>query len=139
MRRDEFADRIKQLVRDDPRYHPQAYHFVADAVSYTAKKMRENEPTASRHIRGQELLDGIREYALDRFGPLTLDVLDDWGVRRTEDFGHIVFRMVDANLLGASDSDRPEDFANGYDFRDAFLAPFTRDAGKPIPAQPKIA
>lgn len=130
MRRDEFAGKIAEMVKEDSRYRAAAYHFVADAVSYTAQKMRETHPDSGRHISGQELLEGIREFAIARFGPLTLDVLVDWGIRKTDDFGAIVFRMVDKGLLGSSDQDSHHDFADGYDFREVFLKPFITPPGQ---------
>jgi uncharacterized repeat protein (TIGR04138 family) len=139
MRRDEFAAKVDELVEEDSRYAAAAYHFVADAVSYTARKIRETQRDSGRHISGQELLEGIREFALGQFGPLALDVLTDWGVRKTEDFGAIVFRMVGKGLLGSSEQDSHLDFAKGYDFREAFLKPFMPPPGMTeIPPPEKI-
>jgi len=52
------------------------------------------------HVSGQQLLEGIRDLSLQQFGPLAKTVLEHWGVTRCEDFGDIVFNMVDAGLLG---------------------------------------
>ena len=38
--------------------------------------------------------------------------------------------LVESGKLGKTDEDRPEDFADGFDFEDAFDAPF-RPAGRP--------
>jgi uncharacterized repeat protein (TIGR04138 family) len=77
-----------------------------------------------RHVSGQELLGGIRDYALAQFGPMTQMVFEEWGIKRCEDFGEIVFNMVEIGLLGKTEKDSREDFANGYDFDDAFRKPF---------------
>ena len=123
---DEYREAIRDIIEKDPRYPPAAYDFVRDAVSFTTdRKLREGgEPSQLHHVSGQELLDGIRELALDQFGPLAMDVLDDWNVKKTVDFGNIVFNLVESRLLGASDEDSPQDFADGYDFVDAFVKPF---------------
>jgi len=92
---------------------------------------------APRHVTGKELLEGIREYALKQFGPLAMFVLNEWGIHRTEDFGEIVFNMVDAGLLLKTKDDKKEDFANGYDFEEVFKKPFLPESkqvkGLPVP------
>ena len=70
------------------------------------------------------MIYGISEYALDQFGPLTLTVFDHWGIRETRDFGEIVFNLVENNLLAKTEKDTREDFAGGFDFGEAFTAPF---------------
>jgi uncharacterized repeat protein (TIGR04138 family) len=131
MNQEKFQRKVAAIVARDQRYRAAAYAFVADAVTYTSKQ-HETESrevgSRSKHITGRELLEGIREFALKQFGPLTLDVLDDWGVRCTEDLGEIVFAMVDNGLLGATEEDSKGDFQGGYDFRQAFLRPFAAPA-----------
>jgi len=135
MKHEQQQQRLDKIIKEDPRFKRDAYLFVSEAVAYTMAKLREEG--VPRHITGQELLDGIREHALETFGPLTLDVLQDWGVGSCEDFGAIVFNMVEHSLLGASDEDSPEDFTGGYDFHEAFLKPFL-DAPDPLPTPPGI-
>ena len=100
-------------------YKPNAYRFTLDAVGFTVRALEEN-----RHVSGNELLDGIRRMALDRFGPMAKAVFEQWGVTRTEDFGAIVFQLVDEGLLGKTEQDKLSDFALGYDFHDAFVRDF---------------
>ena len=138
MKREDFNQAVKKIVDTDSTYRESAYHFVAEAVSRTAEKIREDSPVGERHIRGQELLEGIRHIALETFGPLTLDVLTEWGITRTEDFGTIVFRMVDKGLLGSSSQDSPADFADGYNFTEAFAQPFFLGEDETLPELPKI-
>ncbi|HNT15150.1 MAG TPA: hypothetical protein PKO21_09880 [Verrucomicrobiota bacterium] len=112
------------ILAKDPRYHRDAYLFVRDALDYTQKNISKTGKGEVRHVSGQELLTGIRQFALRQFGPMTLTVFEEWGVRRCEDFGELVFNMVDIGLLGKTAQDRREDFAQGYDFVEAFKAPF---------------
>ena len=77
-----------------------------------------------RHVNGGELLDGIRDLALNRFGPMAKTVFQQWGVERTEDFGEIVFQLVEQGLLGKTEADKRSDFARGYDFDDTFVRDF---------------
>ena len=57
-------------------------------------------------------------------------VLNRWGLRRTEDFGEIVFQLVDKGILGKTEEDKLQDFAGGYDFDEAFWKPFQPKAPK---------
>lgn len=75
-------------------------------------------------MSGPELLDGLRVYALDQFGPLTKTVLNAWGVTRCADFGEIVFNLIEYSVFSKTESDRREDFADIFDFDTAFVKPF---------------
>jgi uncharacterized repeat protein (TIGR04138 family) len=111
----EKNDSILRIVRRDGRYGPQAYYFIFDALDYTIQRMRK-----VRHVTGKELLEGIRHYAIEHFGFLARTVLAEWGVTRTDDFGEIVFNLVEAGLLSRTDSDTKADFQGVYDFAEAF-------------------
>ena len=130
-----FEEAIEQIAAQDLRYNREAYFFLREALDHThkitGKPQKKNEV---RHVSGQELLKGIREYALQQFGPMTLTVLEEWGIKCCEDFGEIVFNMVDTKLLAKTEQDSREDFRNGYDFHEAFRKPFlpSRIASEPI-------
>lgn len=125
-----FDEEIEKIVAKDPRFNRDAYAFVREALDYTqkvvGKSTREDVP---RHVTGQQLLQGIRDYALQQYGPMALTVLADWGVTRCEDFGEIVFNMVENALLAKTDNDSREDFTAAYSFEEAFRTPFL-PAGK---------
>jgi uncharacterized repeat protein (TIGR04138 family) len=122
-----FDEGLELILLKDPRYRRDGYVFVRDALDYTKKGLtrREGTPLAeNEHVTGQELLAGIREYALAQFGPMVITVLEDWGITRCEDFGEIVFNIVEAGLFSKTDTDSRTDFQNGYDFDEAFRKPF---------------
>ncbi len=119
-----FDKAIEQITQRDPRYHREAYAFVREALDFTQKMLIQSGKEGLRHVSGQELLAGIRGYALQLFGPMALLVLNDWGIRRCEDFGELVFNMVDCGLLAKTDQDTRDDFKGGYDFEEAFRRPF---------------
>lgn len=119
-----FETTLGLILAKDPRYQRDAYLFVKDALDHTQKIVVKENKGELRHVSGQELLSGIRDYALTQFGPMTKMVFEEWGITRCEDFGEIVFNMVEIGLLGKTDKDSREDFANGYDFDDAFRKPF---------------
>jgi len=119
MKHPNTEDLLQTILTRDPRYAAEAYAFVRAGLDYTVRRLEK-----PRHVSGRELLDGIREFALAEFGPMTRTVLNGWGIRRTEDVGEIVFNMVETGLLGKTDKDSRADFANGYDFDEAFRKPF---------------
>lgn len=119
-----FEEMVDKLYAQDPRFARDAYHFTREALDFTQKQIsRENKGTV-RHVTGQELLDGIRQYALQQYGPMTVTVFEEWGVKNCRDFGDIVFNMVESGLLAKTDKDTRDDFRQGYDFAEAFHKPF---------------
>ncbi|QYM78409.1 hypothetical protein K0B96_14050 [Horticoccus luteus] len=123
----EFAEIVELICKEDPRFDRKAYEFVRLGLDHTVKEIKKKEPSRTGkalHVKGPELLDGIRGYALDQFGPLAKTVLDAWRVKRCADFGEIVFNLIEYNVFSKTESDRREDFANAYTFEDAFVKPF---------------
>jgi uncharacterized repeat protein (TIGR04138 family) len=131
-----FEEALEQIVIADPRYQRDAYIFVREALDHTQKLVAKDNTEQLRHVTGQELLEGIREYALGQFGPMAQMLLGEWGIRECRDFGNIVFNMVEIGLLAKTQNDSREDFAGGYDFDDAFRKPFL-PARKLTPGEPK--
>ncbi len=121
-RQETFISRLEELVRQDPRYNMDAYTFLLDALGFTIRMLgrdKESDDPAKRHVSGRELLEGIRRYALLQFGFMARVVFEGWGVKGTDDFGEIVFNLVDRGLLGRSETDSKEDFHAVYDFEEA--------------------
>ena len=106
-----------EILKKDDRYDSRAYDFVLEVINFASTD-------AKGHVTGQELLNYFRDMALDAYGPLTYTVLNDWGVRCCEDVGAIVFNLYDAKRIGKTDSDSPEDFVGGFNFKHEFLDPF---------------
>jgi uncharacterized repeat protein (TIGR04138 family) len=123
-----FNEAIEAIVKDDLRYDREAYAFLRDTLEVTAKRRRksrkEARDTPPQHISASELLEGFRLHALKEFGPMALMVLDHWGVRCCEDVGNMVFNLVRAQVFGKTDDDTIEAFRAGFDFDEAFSAPF---------------
>jgi len=121
-----FEETVEMILAKDSRYARDAYFFVRDALDVAKKQVhKENrESREEKHVTGQELLEGIRQFALNQFGPMALTVLEEWGVHNSRDFGEIVFNMVEIELLAKTEKDNRDDFNNGYDFTDAFRKPF---------------
>ena len=117
-----FEEALELIRGKDPRFEHDAYLFVREALDFTQKAVAKDR--TRQHVSGQELLAGIRDYAIEQFGPMAMTVLDHWGIRTCRDFGEIVFNMVDIGLLAKTDKDSRADFDNGYDFTEAFQKPF---------------
>jgi uncharacterized repeat protein (TIGR04138 family) len=125
MQEAKFDELVEKLLAQDPRFARDAYYFVREALTFTQKlAAREKKAAATHHVTGQELLDGIRQYALQQFGPMAMTVLEEWGIRHCRDFGEIVFNLVESGFLKKTDKDTRDDFHGGYDFTDAFRKPF---------------
>ncbi|MSU22042.1 MAG: hypothetical protein EXS30_11685 [Pedosphaera sp.] len=119
-----FDEVLEKVMSSDPRYHREAYLFVREGLDHAQKLSSKAHKNEIRHVTGQELLAGIRDYALTQYGPMTTTVLNEWGVRECEDFGEIVFNMVEHGLLSKTETDTRADFKGGYDFGEAFHKPF---------------
>jgi uncharacterized repeat protein (TIGR04138 family) len=112
----DFADEVlDQLQERNPRFHARSYLFVLQALHSVIQSL--DEP---RHISGRELTEGVRELALGRYGPMARTVLEHWGIHATDDVGRVVFAMVEQGILIKQDGDQPEDFADVFDFEEAF-------------------
>ena len=123
----EFNEVIELICKEDARYDRKAYTFIRQGLDHTVKEIRKKDAEKaqrSRHVTGPELLDGLRLYALEQYGPLTMTVLNAWGVKRCQDFGELVFNLIEYNVFSKTENDKREDFADIYTFEDAFVKPF---------------
>jgi uncharacterized repeat protein (TIGR04138 family) len=112
--------KLAEIVRRDPRYAYEAYEFVFAALTHTQEMLgrlpREDvSAEAQHHVRGPELLDGIRDLALREFGLMARTVFRCWRIEKTDDFGEIVFNLVEATLMSKTSEDSRRDFQGVYD------------------------
>lgn len=133
-----FESVIDTILKHDARFAREAYHFVREALDHTQRKVHKDTRSRrleNRHVSGQQLLEGIREHALAEFGPMALYVFGEWGIRRCEDFGDMVFNLVEHGngMFGKTDTDSREDFKDGYDFAEVFRRPFLPSSRLPQP------
>jgi uncharacterized repeat protein (TIGR04138 family) len=113
---------LLELVEDVGLYPPEAYEFIQQGLSYTVQQVHaaQTDPKASRHVSGQQLCEGLREFAIAHWGFMARTVLRRWNITATVDFGRIVFALVDGGHMQKTDDDTLDDFRNLYDFRTAF-------------------
>lgn len=114
------AEKFRNLLAADRRYDAESYNFIYEALDWTLHHLVRTDQRGSQHVTGRELLEGIRQYAIDQFGCLSLTVLESWGVNSTADFGEIVFNLVEHDLMGKQESDTKEDFCDAYELAEAF-------------------
>jgi uncharacterized repeat protein (TIGR04138 family) len=126
-----FNAKLAEVVKRDARYSYEAYEFLFQALHHTQKRLgREPPPERAageaaaepkHHVSGPELLEGVRALALQEFGLMAHTVFRMWGIHKTDDFGEIVFTLVDAELMSATPGDRREDFCDVYDMGEALV------------------
>src|SRR4051812_40185677 len=118
----DFEGELSKILEKDQRYHREAYVFLRHALDHCHKlllKSARKKEGVENHVSVAQLLDGIRSYALQEYGPMAMMVPNSWGVEKCEDFGEIVFKMVEFRLLSTTENDTREVFQNGYDFYEA--------------------
>lgn len=123
----DFTEIVGLICKEDTRYDRKAYDFLREGLDHAVKELKKKDADRAKgslHVSGAELLMGLRVYALDQFGPLTMTVLGAWGIHCCSDFGEIVFNLIDYKVFSKTESDRREDFAEIYTFEDAFVKPF---------------
>ena len=123
MTADETTIDLREILRAAGPYPVEAFDFVREGLSYTAGQVHgdlESMPELDRHITGQQLCLGLRDYAIERFGLMAPVVFAHWNIRRTDDFGRIVFALVEGGLMSKTAEDNLEDFRGVFDFDEAF-------------------
>ena len=117
---------LEQIVEDYGRYPLEAFEFVRHGLNQTVQQIHGESRAKSEaacHVSGQQLSWGLRNYAVQRYGVMARPVLNHWGIRRTNDFGRIVFAMVESKLMQKTDEDDIRDFDSVFDFSTAFDPP----------------
>lgn len=129
----QFEQSVVSILKRDKRFDPHAYFFLKDALDFTLKRVAEGNGGQARHVTGPELLEGFRDCALEQFGPMASTLMNEWGVRKCQDVGDMVFHLIEEQVFGKQDSDRREDFSEIFDFEESLVAPFlpSRQASAP--------
>ncbi len=130
-------------VATQTKYPVDAFMFVQRGLEFTVERLHgkrapegpaaphKHKPTArrlpadeerdeSRHVSGRQLCHGLRDFAIDQYGLMAPAVLKRWRITSSEDFGQIVFAMVEARMMRKTENDRIEDFTDVFDFAEAF-------------------
>lgn len=108
------------------KYPTDAFYFVRRGLDYTVRRINDGNTDGEethRHVSCRNLCMGLRDYGLEQYGLMAQTVLKRWNITSCEDFGHIVFAMVDAELIRKSDEDKLKDFQNVFSFDEAYNPP----------------
>jgi len=119
-----FQGAVEKILAEDSRYDEEGYTFLRDALDATLKRRKKARKDAPSNVNAAELLEGFRLHTLQEFGPMSVTVLNYWGIRSCEDIGHMVFNLVQSGFFVKTDEDTIESFREGYDFDEAFVLPF---------------
>ena len=120
----QFEQSVFHILQREKRFDPQAYFFLKEALDFTLKRIADGNGGQARHVSGPELLEGFRDFSLDQFGPMASTLMSEWGVRKCQDVGDMVFHLIEEQVFGKQDSDRREDFSEAFDFEEALVKPF---------------
>ena len=123
--------RIEELAQRDPRYAPEAYQFVFDALDYAARKVVRGAAAGGdgEHVSVPDFIRGARELALRDFGMLAPAVFRAWGVSRSDDLGEIVFNLIGAGLMDPAAADDRGAFHDACDLGGGLVDGYRIDAG----------
>lgn len=121
--------------RSQPRlFHPQAYVFVSEALKtaqeLVTRQMVNDRLDETHHISGPELLEGVRVLGLRLYGLMAPVVFRHWGLQSTDDFGRIVFEMIDHGEMRKSETDQLSDFHDVYAIDETFAHDYKIDVSK---------
>lgn len=123
MQKLDFSEAVDRLVESESRYHRDAYFFLRESLDHTVK-LRKRQLGQSGHVTGGQLCDGIRQLAIKQFGPMVPTVFEYWGIKKTDDFGAMVWNLIELGIFGKTDTDSKADFHEVYCFREAFVEPY---------------
>lgn len=123
MRNELFDQALDEILRRDATYPRGAYELLPPALDFTVRRCRGADGTM-RHVTGQELSVGFRDYMLETYGPFAWDLLEAYRLKKTSDIGALVYRLIEVGAFGKTEQDTIEDFNDVYDFKAAFYDPF---------------
>jgi len=86
-------------------------------------------------VQGETYLN-LRDLALNEFGLLARTVFRTWGINRTDDFGELVFNLVEAGLMSKTSADQRQDFHDVYDLDKALVQDYRIEVGDEVEGTP---
>ena len=111
-----FRDGLMEQIRlRETRFDERAFLFVLASLEFLQSRLPER-----RHVDGRELAHAVRELALERFGVMSRLVLEQCGISSTAHLGDIEFALFETRLLMSQPGDSKLDFADVFDFDEAF-------------------
>jgi uncharacterized repeat protein (TIGR04138 family) len=112
------------ILERDQRYDSRAYDLVMDSVTAAAAQKQDSDSGPIKHATAEDVMMTFRETMLNSYGPMAMTVLNDFGIRSTEDIGEIMKNLCRAKFIAKSEKDSFDDFVGGFNFTEAFVWPF---------------
>lgn len=123
-----FEEAVSQFVLDDQTYPVEAYFFLRDGFEYAARTAAENNTkrraVGMTQLSGRDLSLGLKEFALDEYGPMAFFTLAQWNIHKTSDFGELVYNLIKMGQFFQNKGDKKSDFDDVFDFDEALNGPF---------------
>ena len=129
-----FNPKLAELVREGPALRLRGLRVrlpgpalrAEDAGAGAGRARTASRPSrqSSTTSPGRSCCEGIRRWRLRQFGLMARTVLSMWGIARTDDFGEIVFNLIEAELMSKTDEDSRDDFRDVYDLDEALVHGF---------------
>lgn len=101
----DFLEKVTPLLQREPRYTAEAYDFVSRALEYAESQLPER-----RHMQAMELVEFLRQFAVEEYGAVAAPVLHKFGLKTVIDVGNAVYAMIGIGMLSASAEDSQEEF-----------------------------
>ena len=129
-----FWEAVDEIRSRDGRYRREAYGFLMAALGATVQALTPERRgnSVTRHLSGQELLQGVIRLARQEFGRFAPVVFSEWGISSGEDIGCMVFQLVESKQLSARREDTIEDFRRGGELFEALTDKLDFGAGRPL-------
>ncbi|MFB6355825.1 MAG: Minf_1886 family protein [bacterium] len=115
---DEFMDRITRTAINNPRYGREAYLFVLKGMEWSMDQLAQR-----RHLSGEEFAELLAAFARHEYGDMAQFVLNEWGIYSTRDFGEIVYKLIEMDLMSRQQGDSIEDFDQVFELESVLNDP----------------
>ena len=114
-------EKFRSLLKTHSEYTQEAYNFIYEILEYTLRRLNRLPGNGKKgRVNTGSLLESFRLHSIEQFGCLAKTVLNELGIRTTNDIGNIAFNLVEYDLMGKQKRDKKEDFNNVYDFDKVF-------------------
>ena len=113
---------LDEIINEDGHYPPEAFAFLHEGLGRAVRAIHGDEAGKPQHVTGQQLCQGLRDFAVERWGMLARTVLAKWNIHETLDFGNMVYLLIKHGHMKKTDEDSLDDFRDVYDFDEAFAA-----------------
>ena len=130
-----LRDPVLELLAEQKDYYPyEAYEFVSTLIKVLDVEIEGlAKPDQPPNITATQLCDRAVSVACGVFGRMARAVFFSWQIHTTRDIGQIVFHLIGADVVGAAEGDKIEDFDDLFILDRALDKPVAFFTGKELP------